>query len=61
MIELRNFHTERRWVDDFTGESMMFPVVVLQYRQTINDEDFMRLETIWSEWVDVPDVRDENQ
>lgn len=61
MVELRNFHTEGRWVDTFTGESMMIPVVVLQYRQTINDEDFMRLETIWSDWIDVPDVSEENQ
>lgn len=62
MIEIRNFHTYKKYSDAFTGESYMRRVKILQYRHTIN-EDFRDSsgKPLWSNWICVPDVSEENQ
>lgn len=55
MIELRNFFTRKECFDSFGGEIYKRLVMVLQYRQTINDNE-PTSDRLWSEWTDVPDV-----
>ena len=57
MIEIRRLLTERSCIDPCDGPYMR-TVQILQYRQTINDDEPCG-DRLWSEWIDVPDVTDE--
>lgn len=61
MIEIRKLYTSRKIHDPLEGPYIKYtmPMIVLQYRYSINDDDVLKLETLWSGWIDVPDVIDD--